>query len=216
MESSQNEQILNKKELKRIYDAGLIDIETFKEKLFQLETQPRKRKPKKFPVAISKDEFFALIKKTKKITHKIAFLLAYGAGLRVSEIVKLQPRHFVFKERKILIELGKGKKDRVVPIPKGLKESHIKLFPFEHKTIKSGIRSLQKAFKLAAKKSGLLEVKPTAHFHSLRHGFGTSSVEKNIPIHHIRTLMGHSNISTTNIYLEMNPKEALKSYEELF
>jgi integrase/recombinase XerD len=62
----------------------------------------------------------------------------------------------------------------------------------------------------------LLEVKPTLHFHSLRHGFASNAVSKGIPIHHVRTLMGHSNISTTNVYLEMNPKEALKSYEELF
>ena len=37
-----------------------------------------------------------------------------------------------------------------------------------------------------------------------------------VPIHHIKTLMGHSNISTTNVYLESNPKKALESYEELF
>ena len=47
-------------------------------------------------------------------------------------------------------------------------------------------------------------------------GFGTRLANLGVPIHQIRTLMGHSNISTTNVYLEANPKEALKNYENLF
>ena len=81
---------------------------------------------------------------------------------------------------------------------------------------KIGIRALQEALKIAAKRSGLLESKPDVHFHSLRHGFGSQMAKKGVPIHHIRTLMGHSNISTTNVYLELNPNEAIKSYEDLF
>lgn len=166
---------------------------------------------KKLPVAITEEEFTQLIKKTDKKHHQIAFLLGYGAGLRVSEIVKLEPRSINLKDRQILIEQGKGGKDRPVPLPKGFREEHLKLFP-----LKIGVRALEKAFKKYCKEAGLLETKPSLHFHSLRHGFATNSVSKGIPIHHIRTLMGHSNISTTNVYLEMNPKEAMKSYEELF
>lgn len=110
-----------------------------------------------------------------------------------------------------MIEQGKGSKDRIVPLAKGFKEVHLKLLPL---TI--GVRALEKAFKECAERAGLLKTKPTLHFHSLRHGFASNSVNNGIPIHHVRTLMGHSNISTTNVYLEMNPKEALKSYEELF
>lgn len=175
-----------------------------------------KRKPKKLPVAISLEEFTELIKATKQRKHKIAFLLSFGAGLRVSEVIKLEPRHFNFQNKSILIEQGKGGKDRIVPIPKGFKEEYIKMFPLKFKNVKSGIRSLQKSFKQTAKRAGLLEVKPTLHYHSLRHGFATRCVGQGIPIHHVRTLLGHSNISTTNVYLESNPKDALKSFEELF
>jgi len=166
---------------------------------------------KKLPVAITEEEFTRLLKKTKKPHHKVAYLLGFGAGLRISEIVNLESRHIDINERKIFVEQGKGSKDRVVPLPKGFKEKHLSLIP-----IKIGIRALQKAFKTHAKNAGLLNDKPSLHFHSLRHGFATNAISKNIPIHHVRTLMGHSNISTTNVYLEMNPKEALKSYEELF
>ncbi len=107
--------------------------------------------------------------------------------------------------------LGKGNKERIVPLPKGFKESYLKYIP-----IKCGVRSLQRSFKMAAKRAGLLEIKPNLHFHSLRHSFATRLVSQGVPIHHIRTMLGHSNISTTNVYLEANPIDALKSYEDHF
>jgi len=173
---------------------------------------PKKvKKPKKLPVALSEEEFTELIKHTQKQHHRIAFLLGYGSGLRISEIIHLEPRFVNVKEKKILVEQGKGSKDRIVPLPKGFREEHLKLLP-----LNCGARALEKAFKLTCKKAGLLDKKPSLHFHSLRHGFATNAVKSGMPIHHVRTLMGHSNISTTNVYLEANPDDALKSYEELF
>lgn len=166
---------------------------------------------KKLPSAINEEEFVKLIKNTKKEIHKVAFLLGFGAGLRVSEVVKLEPRDVDTKEKTLFIREAKGKKDRIVPLPKGFKEKYIKMLP-----LKVGIRALQKAFKNAVRRARLHENKPDLHFHSLRHGFGSQMAKKGVPIHHIRTLMGHSNISTTNIYLELNPQDAIKSYEELF
>jgi integrase/recombinase XerD len=172
-----------------------------------------KRKVKKLPVAISEEEFTKLIQHTNKKHHKLAFLLGFGSGLRLSEILKLETRNVRLIEKNILVEQGKGSKDRTVPIPKGFKEEYLKFMPLKNKC---GERALELAFKRTCKRAGLLTIKPTIHFHSLRHGFATNSVSKGIPIHHIRTLMGHSNISTTNVYLEMNPKDALRSYEEFF
>ena len=166
---------------------------------------------KKLPVAIDEEEFTELIKHTKKAHHRLAFLLGFASGLRVSEITKLEPRDVILNERKIFIRQAKGSKDRIVPVPIGFKTKQLDLLP-----IKCSIRALQIAFKRAAKSSGLLETKPTAHFHSLRHGFASNAVKKGIPLHDVRTLMGHSNISTTNVYLELNPTQALKNYEELF
>ncbi len=165
----------------------------------------------KLPVVINVDEFSRLIKHTKKTSDKIAFLLGFGSGLRVSEVVSLEKRDINLNERTILVRQGKGGKDRIVPLPKGFRESHL-----QHIPIKVGVRQLQKSFRNASEKAGLLKIKPTLHFHSLRHGFGTRCVSEGMPIHHLRTLMGHTNISTTNVYLEANPKDALKSYEELF
>ena len=169
------------------------------------------KKPKVLPVCVSEDEFTQIIKNTNQEHHKLAFLLGFGAGLRISEVINLEPRDILIKEKRILVRQGKNQKDRIVPLPKGFKEKHIKLIP-----IKCKQRSLQIAFKSACKKAGILEQKPTIHFHSLRHGFGTQMVANGVPIHHIKMLMGHSNIATTSIYLVSNPLDALKSYEELF
>ena len=166
---------------------------------------------KKLPIAINEDEFYKLIKNTKREHHKVGFLLGFGAGLRISEIINLEKRDINLKEKTIFVRQGKGKKDRIVPLPKGFKKKHLENFPF-----KIGIRGLRKAFTEVCKNCGLLKDKPDLHFHSLRHGFGSHMANKGVPIHHIRTLMGHSNISTTNVYLELNPKDAIKSYEDLF
>lgn len=166
---------------------------------------------KKLPVPVTEEEFKQIIKNTYKVKHKLAFLLAFEAGLRVSECVKLKPENINIEGKSILILEAKGKKDRVVPLPKRFKPSYLALLPLNIK-----VRALQKAFTGAAKRSGIKKIKPTVSFHSLRHGFATRMVNNGCPIHHLRTLLGHSNISTTNVYLEANPKEALKSYEDLF
>lgn len=108
---------------------------------------------------------------------------------------------------------GKGKKDRIVPIPKGFKEEFVREpyipFQFEH-------RALQKAFKRAAFKSGLKAKKPKVRFHSLRHGFATHCLRKGIGLRPVQMMLGHSDISQTAVYLHLCPEEALKEYHDKF
>jgi len=222
--------VMNKKELKKAYQAGLIDENRFKEELFKLETiNAVSRRKKKLPVSITEEEFVLLLQNTDKERFRVAFLFGYGSGMRLSEIVggdredgvSIQPitkEKIDMKGKFIRLEDAKGGKDRIVPLPKGFKEQFLKYLPFTqgYSNIESCRRSMEKAFKRAAEKAGLLKIKPSMHFHSLRHGFGTRMANQGVPIHQIRTLMGHSNISTTNIYLEANPQEALKNYEKLF
>ena len=227
---------------------------------------------RKLPTYLEFEEFKKLMNHTKRIDHKVGFLLGFGAGMRLSEIVGSCKRksncckadiikekvknngnnkiqvitcskcfkkliltkdtylsdevdikpitndQFDLKGKRIHIEGGKGGVDRVVPIPKGFKEYMLKELPLNkrYKTINSARRSFQRMFKQVARKSKLLKQKPNLHFHSLRHSFGSRMANKGVPIHHIRTLMGHTNISTTNIYLISNPEKALDDYERLF
>ncbi len=167
--------------------------------------------PKKLPVAVTKEEFVKLVRVTKYPKHKLAWLLGFGSGLRISEITNLQPRNINLKEKKILIEEGKGKKDRVVPLPKGFKDYHLKMLPMG-----IGVRTLQISFKRACERAGLLKIKPNLHFHSLRHGFATNCIKSGMNIDYVKLLLGHTNVATTSIYLQSEPKDALDKYEELF
>jgi len=208
---------MNKKELSNAFNEGLITEEQYKEELFKLETMEKpKRKARKLPVCLDEDEFNALMDVTKKKRFKAAFYFAYFMGLRVSEVVKLRSEDFNLKYKQVLLREAKGSKDRVVPLPKGFRVSMLKALPLPYKNQRSGIRSLQIAFKNYCGKAKLLEKKPSLKFHSLRHGFATRATHKGVPIDDLRTLLGHANISTTNIYLQANPKRAIESYEKYF
>jgi integrase len=182
-----------------------------KKQIENLKSQlPKKeKKAKKLPIALTEDEFIKLLKATKSEKHKLAFMLGWAGGLRVSEVVKLEPSDI--QGQTILIRLGKGKKDRIAPLPKTFQQKHLKMLP-----LGIGIRALQKAFKNSAEDSGLLKIKPTAHFHSLRHGFATHFIEQGGSVELLQGLMGHTNIATTNIYMHLNPKFALDKYKEIF
>jgi len=187
--------------------------EELKKQARELEKNlPKRRRKKLLPKSITQEEFRLLIKSIpkKKVYResKIAFLLAYESGLRVAEVKNLLPKDFDLNQKSIFVRQGKFSKDRVVPLPKMWKSWMFNFIP-----IKKTMRSLQRNFKLCAKRAKLKE---EYVFHSLRHGFATRLLESGVPINQVQLLMGHANISATNVYLTARPMDALKSYEELF
>lgn len=166
-----------------------------------------KKKSKKLPKSVRPEEFVSLIKNAKDdYVFKVAALLAYGAGMRISEVLRCSKDHF--KETSIFIPESKYGKERVVPIPKGWKASMLPMLP-----LKIIPRTLQRRYRKYNSMAGLPDYYT---FHSLRHGFATRLLENGVPISHVQVLLGHSNISTTSIYVKANPIDALKSYEDLF
>lgn len=168
----------------------------------------KKKKVRRLPKFIRPEEFKALIKviPKKDIHSKIAFLLGYGAGMRISEVLRCSKEHF--SENSIFIPESKYGVERVVPIPKGWKKDFFRHIPFPFK-----VRALQRRFDKYKVKS---KINPLHTFHSLRHGFATRSVESGVPINQVQVLIGHSNLATTSIYTKANPIDAIKSYEDLF
>jgi integrase/recombinase XerD len=167
-------------------------------------------RPKKLPVYVTEDEFSELLDHVA-YKHRIAFLMAWGSGLRVSEVIKLKKEDVDMAEKRIRVMDGKGHKDRVVPIPKGFKEKHLEYIPFDF-----DVRNLQKMFKKACEKSGLSKKKPTVHFHSLRHGFAVHCLKQGIALRAIQIMLGHSDLSTTGIYLQLAPEDVLNEYQNKF
>jgi len=166
-------------------------------------------KKRKLPAYLNEEEFMQIIKLVKKAHHRLAFILGFSSGLRISEIVNLRKDQVDLKGKKIFIRNSKWGKDRVVPLPKGFPEKYLKQIP-----LKCGIRALQIAFKNYVRKSGI--TKPDLHFHSLRHSFAIRCMDKGIPLNQIQVLLGHESISTTSIYLRINPKDALENYDKLW
>ena len=163
---------------------------------------------RKIPKSVTPEEFVKLIKAIakKEKQFRVAALLAYGAGMRISEVKKCSKEHF--KGQSIEIRGSKYGVDRIVPIPKGWRPWMDLYLP-----LKKSVRSIDRNFKTYAAKAKL---NPEYTFHSLRHGFATRLIERGVPLNHIQVLLGHSDISTTGIYLKARPIDALKSYEELF
>lgn len=174
-----------------------------------------KVKAKPLPIEVNKEEFRKIQKTIQYIPKKrkyfIANLLAWGSGLRISEVCDLKKEDFDFREGSIRINLGKNSKDRIVAIPKGFTEHELNWIPIEVKQ-----RALQKEFIKSAIESGVKERKPTVHFHSLRHGFATECLRSGMNLDDIRGLMGHSDLSTTAIYLNLAPQERIENYNERF
>ncbi len=178
----------------------------------QINRKGRKVKAKPLPIEVDEKEFTAILHETRSMHHKVAFLLAWGSGLRISEVLNVKQGDFNWDDKSIRVNLGKNSKDRIVPIPKGFrKETHLKYIP-----ISCGVRALQKAFILYAEKSGVQKNKPRVHFHSLRHGFATHCLRKGVKLPAIKLMMGHEDLSTTAIYMNLVPKEALNEYQDKF
>lgn len=167
---------------------------------------PYTKRHQRLPIVLSRDEIQIILEGVKNIKHKTALSLAYGAGLRVSELINLRVSDLDFGMAQIIIRHGKGGKDRVTMMPQKLSDTLRNLtagkegkdFVFEsERGGKLTTRTLQMVFARALKQAGIGKA---ATFHSLRHSFATHLLENGIDIRQIQELLGHSSITTTQIY----------------
>lgn len=163
----------------------------------------------KLPITVEAKEVAKILEHTNQMHHKVAFILAFGSGLRISEVLKLTIDKFNFERNRIFVEQGKGGKDRFVNIPVYWHEELNKYIP-----IGISKRALQNAFDSAAIRAGIRTKERPVHFHSLRHGFATHLHEQGTNIYDIQMLLGHSNVGTTSIYVNVNPYKSIKNATE--
>ena len=177
----------------------------------QIPNKGKKVKAKPLPIEVTQDEYVELLKVTEFMHHKVAFMLAFESGLRISEVVNLKKEDIDLGNKQIRINMGKFSKDRIVNIPLSWKPAHINFIP-----LKCQQRALQKAFIKSALITGLKAKKPKIHFHSLRHGYATEALRSGVDLYTISKLLGHEDISTTTIYAHLCPEDAIKEMTSKF
>lgn len=168
-------------------------------------------KAKPLPIEINQNEYVEILKATEFIHHKVAFMLGFESGLRISEIVNLKKEDFDIGNKQIRVNMGKNSKDRIVPLPVSWKPYLIKLIPLSCQQ-----RALQKALIKSAVATGLKKKKPKVHFHSLRHGFATECIRSGIDLATLQGLLGHEDLATTTIYINLCPAERIEKYTSKF
>jgi len=175
------------------------------------------KKAKKLPTVLSKEEVRDLIKATPPKRDRLIVQFLYSSGCRVSECVKLKTENVNFKELIGSIRGGKGNKDRTIilskewskRVKKYIDKKKVKTpFVFSKKNGKPiSADTVQRIVKKAAEKAGIQKhVSP----HTLRHSYATHLLEAGENIRKIQELLGHSDLSTTQIYTKVSMKELKK------
>lgn len=183
-------------------------------------TNPKQEK--KLPITLSIDEIDQLLKSLKTdspiaMRDKAMIELAYSSGLRVSELVNLKISDY-HPTMGFVDIMGKGNKERIVPVGEEaiqylnlyLKEGRPKLakagnnnYMFINK--KNGnCLSRQSFFEIIRKKSLLAGINKPISPHKIRHSFASHLLERGLDLRLIQELLGHEDISTTEIYTHIN------------
>jgi integrase/recombinase XerD len=163
--------------------------------------------PRKIPVILSPEEVARFLEAAPGPKYKAALSAAYGAGLRVSEVVALKVPDIDSKRMLLRIEQGKGRKDRFAMLSPQLLEllrdwwriarPQVWLFPGQNPLNHLTTRQLNRAVHTAAH---MAEITKRVTPHTLRHSFATHLLEQNIDIRVIQVLLGHAKLDTTALY----------------
>ena len=150
-------------------------------------------------------------------------LLLYGSGLRISEALNLNVIDAPTLTKDVLRIKGKGGKERIVPVlPVAIKAigDYIALCPYGQEKDdplflgEKGKRVSPRIIQLVMQRlRGALGLADTATPHALRHSFATHLLGNGGDLREIQELLGHANLSTTQIYTEVDQKHLLKTYQ---
>ena len=163
--------------------------------------------PRKIPVVLSPEEVVRFLDAAPGPKYKAALSAAYGAGLRVSEVVALKVSDVDSKRMLLRIEQGKGRKDRCAMLSPQLLEllrdwwriarPQVWLFPGQNRVNHLTTRQLNRAVHAAAQ---MAEITKRVTPHTLRHSFATHLLEQHTDIRVIQVLLGHAKLDTTALY----------------
>jgi integrase/recombinase XerD len=181
----------------------------FEHVLNQVIVIPRPKKNKPLPEILTVEEVKRMIEATENAKHRLVISLLYGCGLRLQEVRSLMKDNFDFEEELIHIKLSKGKKDRFVKIPSSIKKNLRNYMKIDGSKAlftsqrggKLSTKTIYKIVQNAARRAGITK---RVYPHLLRHSFATHLLEQGVDLRIIQKLLGHSDIKTTQIYLQVS------------
>jgi len=163
--------------------------------------------PRKVPIVMSPEEVARFLEAAPGPKYKAALSAAYGAGLRVSEVVALKVSDVDSQRMLLRIEQGKGRKDRHAMLSPQLLEllrdwyriarPQVWLFPGQNPVNHITTRQFSRVVYDTA---AAAEIKKRVSPHTLRHSFATHLLEQNIDIRVIQVLLGHAKLESTALY----------------
>jgi site-specific recombinase XerD len=172
--------------------------------------------PHKIPVVLSRDEVARLIGAAGNLKNQTALSVAYGAGLRVSEVAALKVGDIDSQRMTLRIEQGKGSKDRYAMLSPVLLECLRTwwrtaraegrmlnggwLFPGLNPIDQISTRQLSRIIHAAAVAA---KIDKRISMHTLRHSFATHLLEQKVDIRVIQVLLGHKKLETTALYAQV-------------
>ena len=176
------------------------------------------REPRRLPVVLSPEAVARLIAAAPGLKYQAALSIAYGAGLRVSEVISLKVGDIDSARMLIRVDQGKGHKDRYVMLSQPLlkllrrwwlvKRPRAWLFPGRTPGAPLSARQLNRAVHIAAQRAG---IDKRVGMHTLRHSFATHLLEPKTDIRVIQVLLGHKKLDTTALYTRV----AIKAIGEI-
>ena len=172
--------------------------------------------PRKLPVVLSTDEITKILDATNNLKYKAALAVAYGTGLRSSEITHLSISDIDSERMIIHVRQGKGDKDRYALLSPELvkllqqwwlsayNEGKISkrgwLFPGRRPDVPMTTRQLNRVCHAAVAKAG---IDKRVSLHTFRHSFATHLLEQKVDIRVIQVLLGHKKLETTALYSQV-------------
>lgn len=165
-------------------------------------------------------------RKPRELRNAAMMELMYGAGLRVSELIEIKLQDINLDVNFVRV-MGKGSKERVVPIGSKAREITVKWMTEGRRQMLNNLSSpyvfvaragkpmTRQAFWKIIKKYALMAgISGNVTPHTLRHSFATHLLEGGADLRSVQTMLGHSDISTTQIYTHISRDYLFKMHEK--
>jgi site-specific recombinase XerD len=192
-------------------------------KLFYL---PVLKKDRSLPEILNAEECKRLFRVSFRLRDRVILSLIYSAGLRSCELLALRVRDIDSGRMLIHIRRSKNRKDRYVPLSElilqGLRKYYRQerpqdfLFPGEREGFPLSSTALAQILRKAVSRSG---IRKNITLHTLRHTYATHLLEMGVNILRVKELLGHTDIRTTMLYLQvmnLSGKKAFSPFDKLY